>query len=65
MAVVLVGVVAVVAVVWGVRLYRIPGPAMQPALRPADRVAVSRFHLLFGEPGRGDLVAFRAPAASS
>ena len=62
LAVVLVGAVVLAAVFWGVRLYRIPGAAMQPALKPGDRLAVSRFHLVFGEPERGDLVALHAPA---
>ena len=58
-------VAAVAVFFWGVELYRIPSGAMRPTLEPSDRVVVSRFHLLLGDPERGDLVAFRLPARKS
>jgi signal peptidase I len=54
------GIVVVVAFLASLRLYRIPTSAMEPELRPSDRVAVLRFRGPV-EPDRGDVVAYRMP----
>ena len=56
--------------------YRIPSPSMEPALncaRPApeclgrfgDRVIADRLSYRFGDPKRGQIVVFKAPARAS
>jgi signal peptidase I len=54
------GVLLVIAFFASLKLYRIPTSAMEPELRPSDRVAVLRFRGPV-EPDRGDVVAYRMP----
>jgi signal peptidase I len=46
------------------RLYRIAAPAMEPTLRPGDRILVPRWWYRVAGPGRGDIVAFRTSASA-
>lgn len=59
---------------WMLKLYRMPGAAMEPTLKCAagptnyactgtysDRFAVAKLAFLVREPGRGDVVAFALP----
>ena len=55
--------VLVIASISEVRTYRLPTASMEPTLRRGERVAVVRFGDRV-EPDRGDIVAFRTPAAA-
>jgi signal peptidase I len=50
-------VAAFVVVLAFAKLYRIPGSAMSPSLRPGDRILVFRFNGPV-KPERGDIVAY-------
>ena len=41
----------------------VPTSSMSPTLRPGDHVLANKLAYRFGEPRRGDLVVFRAPAS--
>lgn len=42
-----------------VRIYAVPSTSMAPALRPGDRIVVTRFFT--DSPARGDVIVFRHP----
>jgi signal peptidase I len=59
---------AVMAVLWVVikaflfQSFYIPSPSMSPALRPGDRVLVSKLSYRLHDVHRGDIVVFKRPA---
>lgn len=43
------------------KAYKIPSMSMQPALEPGDHVISNQLFYRYNNPGRGDLVIFKAP----
>ncbi|MCI0543953.1 MAG: signal peptidase I [Actinobacteria bacterium] len=54
--------IAVVIKTFLVQPFWIPSESMVPTLEVNDRVMVNKLSVVFGEPGRGDIVVFRDPA---
>lgn len=52
---------AVVLRTYVVQSFYIPSPSMEPTLEKDDRILVNKLAYRFGDPGRGDVVVFKAP----
>jgi signal peptidase I len=59
------GLVALFLITFVVRTFYIPSESMQPTLQQRDVLLVNEFAYRLGAPGRGDIVVFRPPIASS
>ncbi|WP_169713739.1 signal peptidase I [Paludifilum halophilum] len=54
--------VALVINQFGLAMSVVNGTSMQPTLEDGDRLLINKFHFLFEEPRRGDVITFEDPS---